>query len=167
MLKAERLEALKHEVFNVTPELSSERARLITESYKATKDLPTILRRARALEHILENRTVFVRPGELFVGAISSVSRGCEWYPEYSLDIEAELGKAPKRTVDRFIVSAETERELREIFDYWRSSEVVQGEHCLSLLKAVMPPELFSTGILPEARHREGESFTGDHPEAS
>jgi pyruvate formate-lyase/glycerol dehydratase family glycyl radical enzyme len=157
MVNMERLEALKHEVFFVTPELSSERARLITESYRETRNLPTIIRRAKALEHILEKRTLFVRPGELFVGAISSRSRGYEWYPEYSLDIEAELDEVPRRTVDRFIVSEETKRELRQVFEYWRNNEAVQGDYCLSLLKTVMPAEVFSKGILPERRGSEGE----------
>ncbi len=156
-MNMERLEALKHEVFHVTPELSSERARLITLSYKETRDLPTIIRRARALEFILENRTIFVRPGELFVGAISKYSRGYEWYPEYSLDIEPELDEVPKRTIDRFLVSEETKRELKEAFAYWRDNEVVQGEYSLSLLRAVMPPELFSKGVLPERSGSEGE----------
>jgi pyruvate formate-lyase/glycerol dehydratase family glycyl radical enzyme len=157
MMNMERLEALKHEIFFVTPELSSERARLITESYRRTKDLPTIIRRAKALEHILEKRTIFVRPRELFVGAISSKSRGCEWYPEYSLDIEAELDEVPKRTIDRFVVSEETKRELKQVFEHWRVNEVVQGDRCLSLLNAVMPPEVFTRRILPERKGSEGE----------
>jgi formate C-acetyltransferase len=148
----ERLEALKHELFFVTPALSSERARLITESYKETKDLPMIIRRAKALEHILEKRTIFVRPGELFVGAMSSKSRGSEWYPEYSLDIEPELDEVSERAMDRHIVSEETKRELKQVFEYWRNNEVVQGDRRLSLLKAVMPAEVFSKGIISEAR---------------
>jgi len=157
MINMERLETLKHEMFHVTPELSSERTRLITESYKQTKDLPAILRKARALEYILEKRTIFVRPGELFVGAMSSVSRGYEWYPEYSLDIEAELDEVPKRSIDRYIVSEETKRELKEAFEYWRSNEVIQGDHCSSLLKAVMPPDTFSKGILSGRKGSAGE----------
>ena len=142
-INMERLETLKNEVFFVTPELSSERTRLITESYKETKGQPTIIRKARALEHILEKRTIFVRPGELLVGAISSISRGYEWYPEYSLDIEAELDEVPKRTVDRFIISEEAKRELKDAFEYWRSNEVVQGEYtqslALTLLSELLP----------------------------
>ena len=157
MINTDRLEALKHEIFSVTPELNSERARLVTESYKETRDLPMVIRRAKALEHILGSRTLFVRPGELFVGAISSVSRGCEWYPEYSLDIEPELDEVPKRAIDPFIVSEDTKRELREVFEYWRNHELVQGNHCLSLLKAVMPEEVFAKGILPERSWCEGE----------
>ncbi len=157
MINTDRLEVLKREIFFSTPELSSERARLVTESYKATRGLPTVIRRARSLEHILEKRTLFVRPGELLVGAISSVSRGCECYPEYSLDIESELDEVPKREIDPFIVSAETKRELRRVFEYWRGHELVQGNHCLSLLQAAMPQEVFAKGILPERSWCEGE----------
>ncbi len=152
-----RLDSLKNELFYVTPELSSERARLITESYRATRSLPTISRRARALEHILEKRTIFVRPGELLVGAVSSKSRGGEIYPEYGLDIEPELDEIPKRALDRYIISETTKRELREVFQYWRAHEVVQGEHQLSLLKAVMPQEVFDRGILADHRCRRSE----------
>ena len=50
MIDMERLEALKQGIFFETPELSSERARLITESYKETRDLPTMIRRAKAIK---------------------------------------------------------------------------------------------------------------------
>jgi pyruvate formate-lyase/glycerol dehydratase family glycyl radical enzyme len=157
MVNMARLDALKHEVFEVTPELCSERARLITESYRETRGLPAILRRALALAHILDKRTIFVRPGELFVGAISRTSRGYEWYPEYSLDIEAELDEVPKRAVDRFIVSEETKRELKEVFAYWRTHEVVQGDLYASRLRAAMPAEVLDKDILLEKRGSEGE----------
>ena len=137
MINMDRLAALKHEVFAVTPELCSERARLITESYQATRGMPPILRRARALEHILAHRTLFVRPGELFVGAISRVSRGYEWYPEYTADIDAELDDVPKRAIDRYIVTEETKRELRDVFAYWRANETVQKDRCSERLRAV------------------------------
>ena len=152
-----RLDSLKNELFYVTPEISSERARLITESYRATKSLPTIIRRAKALEYLLEKRTIFVRPGELLVGAVSSKSRGGEIYPEYGLDIEPELDEIPKRALDRYIISETTKRELREVFQYWRDHEVVQGEYQLSLLKAVMPQEVFDRGILADHRCRRSE----------
>ena len=157
MINMERLESLKHEVFQVTPELCSERARLITESYKATKGMPPVLRRAKALEHILAERTIFVRPGELFVGAISAVSRGYEWYPEYTLDIEPELDDVPKRTIDRYIVREETKRELVEAFAYWRTYETVQKELCGARLRAVLPEEVFAKGILLDKRGGAGE----------
>jgi pyruvate formate-lyase/glycerol dehydratase family glycyl radical enzyme len=157
MINTERIDVLKHEVFFTTPELCGERARLITESYKATKHLATIIRRARALEHILATRTLFCRPGELYVGAISAKSRGYEWYPEYSLVIEDELDDLPNRTMDRYIVSDETRQELKDAFDYWRHNEEVHGDHCVSLLQAAMPQDVFDRGILPEKRYFEGE----------
>lgn len=158
MIDMERLEDLKHEIFFKTPELSSERARLITESYKETRGLPTMTRRAKALEHILEKMTIFVRPGELLVGSIGSKVHSPEVFPEYSLDIEPELDEMPKRTLDPYVVSEETKKELKEVFEYWRNNEVVQGDYTLSLLEAVMPPEVFSKGIIARNVWVQGES---------
>ncbi|MEW6230639.1 MAG: pyruvate formate lyase family protein, partial [Bacillota bacterium] len=42
-----------------------EKARLYTESWKSTEGLPTVLRRAKAFEHILDNCTVVIQEGEL------------------------------------------------------------------------------------------------------
>ena len=87
----------------------------------------------------------------------ASVSRGYEWYPEYTLDIEAELDDVPKRTIDRFVVSEETKRELKEAFAYWRDHETVQKERCGARLRAVLPAEVFDKGILLDKRGGEGE----------
>jgi len=40
--------------------LNVERDRLLTESYKATEGEPMVLRRAKALAHILENMPIFI-----------------------------------------------------------------------------------------------------------
>jgi formate C-acetyltransferase len=153
----ERLDNLKNELFYTTPVLSSERARLITESYKLSRSLPQVLRRAKALEYILDNRTIFVRPGELLVGAVSSESRGGEIYPEYNLDLEAELDDIERRSLDRYTVSDEVKAELREVFRYWRENEVTQADYQQTLLRAVMPQEVFERGILTDERCRKVE----------
>jgi pyruvate-formate lyase len=48
--------------------LDLERARLVTESYKKTEGEPIAIRRAKALAHVLDNMTVYIRPGEMIVG---------------------------------------------------------------------------------------------------
>src|SRR5271165_3573271 len=53
-----RASLLKEQLLGVTPEISFERAELVTESYKETEGLPIILRRAKALEKILANMMV-------------------------------------------------------------------------------------------------------------
>jgi formate C-acetyltransferase len=51
--------------------LGIERQRLITEAYKATEGEPMVRRRAKALEHILLNMTIYIQPWEMMVGNFS------------------------------------------------------------------------------------------------
>ena len=51
----DRVERLRSMIVNAVPCIEAERAVLITESYKATEGLPMIMRRAKALENILNN----------------------------------------------------------------------------------------------------------------
>ena len=53
--KSPRIDLLKEALFAKKPEIEADRAVLLTESYKATENLPMIERRAKALKHILEN----------------------------------------------------------------------------------------------------------------
>ena len=59
--KTERITRLIENLYAKMPEIESARAKLITESYKATEDQPIIIRRARAFEHILKNLPIIIR----------------------------------------------------------------------------------------------------------
>lgn len=65
---SERVKALRDELLSTDEVMCYERARLVTESYRSTEGEPQILRRAKALRHVLENMTIFIRDGELIVG---------------------------------------------------------------------------------------------------
>ena len=52
--------------------LSLARALLLLESYRETEGLPAPIRRARALEKILNGIPIFIDPDELLVGAFSA-----------------------------------------------------------------------------------------------
>ena len=62
--------------------LDLERARLVTESYRQTENEPMVLRRAKALAHILKNMTLYIRQGEMIVGNYASNSDSVPFYPE-------------------------------------------------------------------------------------
>ena len=64
--------------------LDLERARLLTESYRQTENEPMKLRRAKALAHILNNMTIYIREGEMIVGNYASNSDSVPFYPELS-----------------------------------------------------------------------------------
>lgn len=127
------IKQLKDESLGVVQEVCVERARHLTESYKATMTEPMILRRARALSNILEKMTIFIRPQELIVGNHASKLRAAPIFPEYTVEwIIAEIDELDKRPGDRFSVSPEVRDELLDICSWWKERSV--HERCLSIL---------------------------------
>ena len=55
----DRIRKLLDDLFAKMPEIETDRAVLLTESYKQTEDKPIIMRRALAFEHILENIPIY------------------------------------------------------------------------------------------------------------
>jgi choline trimethylamine-lyase len=55
-------------MYRTSTKLNVVRNRLLTESYKDTEGEPMILRRAKALAHILRNLPVYIMPLERIVG---------------------------------------------------------------------------------------------------
>ena len=64
-----RVEKLKEMLFEQMPQIESDRARLVTESYMQTENLPIIKRRSAAFAHIMKNLPITIREGELIVGS--------------------------------------------------------------------------------------------------
>ena len=82
--KSSRIPKLIEALYAKMPVIESARAKLITESYKATEDEPIITRRAKAFAHILHNIPIIIRDEELIVGSSTLAPRGCQTFPEYS-----------------------------------------------------------------------------------
>ena len=90
--RTKRIDLLLEELFAKMPEIETDRAVLLTESYKATEGLPIVKRRALAFEHILENIPITIRNNELVVGSATKAPRSCQVFPEYSYEwLEAEF----------------------------------------------------------------------------
>ncbi len=116
-----RIERLKKVILDATPYVESERAVLLTESYRETEDLPIIMRRAKALEKIFNNLPVTIRDDELIVGAICKHPRSTQINPEFSYQwVEDEFDTMATRAVDPFVIPEETKKELHEAFKYWK-----------------------------------------------
>ena len=102
--------------------LDLERARMLTESYRQTENEPMILRRAKALAHLLNNMTVYIRPGEMVVGNFASNRDSVPFYPELSWKwIVRETGKGQ---IYENMLTDEGRVELQEICDYWGNFSV-------------------------------------------
>ena len=136
--KSRRIDKLIDTLYAKMPEIESQRGILITESYRATEDMPTVKRRSAAFAHILKNIPITIRDGELVVGSATVAPRGCQVFPEYSYEwLEAELDTVHARAADPFFVSEKTKAELREVYPYWK------GKTCSDLARSNMAPEAY------------------------
>ena len=77
---------LRVQLLNCQPAICSESAVLVTESYKQTTGEPEIIRRARALEHLLKNMSIWIGEQELIVGNQAARARSAPIFPEFSVD---------------------------------------------------------------------------------
>ena len=136
MPKSSRIPKLVEALYAHMPVIESARAKLITESYKATEGQPTITRRAEAFAHILRNIPIIIRDNELIVGSSTIAPRGCQTFPEFSYQwLEDELDTVETRSADPFYIAEETKQELREVHKYWK------GKTSSELATSYMAPE--------------------------
>ena len=134
--KTERIQRLVDHLYEHMPVIESARAKLLTESYKATENEPIITRRAKAFAHILRHIPIIIRDDELIVGSSTLAPRGCQTYPEFSYQwLEDELDTVETRSADPFYIAVETKEELREVHKYWK------GKTTSELALSYMAPE--------------------------
>ena len=69
----ERVKRLKRAIVDAIPYVESERAVLVTESYKETEGLSPIMRRAKAAEKIFNNLPITIHDDELIVAFLDMV----------------------------------------------------------------------------------------------
>ncbi|MBE3115469.1 MAG: formate C-acetyltransferase/glycerol dehydratase family glycyl radical enzyme [Actinobacteria bacterium] len=130
-LKEEQTSRIKNLISfirNTAPGICIERGKLVTEAYKENEAEPIMIKRAKALEKILENMSIYIMPGALLVG--NQASRPC-WapiFPEFAVSwLEKEIfGKEPyyppERPADQFKIPEpeQTLPELKKIFTWWK-----------------------------------------------
>ena len=139
--RSPRIHKLVEHLYAKLPEIEAARAVIVTESYKKTEHLPTVLRRAYAFEAILREIPIIIRDHELIVGSNSISPRGCQTYPEFSWEwLEAEFDTIAKRTADPFYISEETKCQLKAIHPYWKgktTSELAASLMCADAADAI------------------------------
>lgn len=129
---SERVKKLRHELINTTPEICTDRAILISQSYEETLSQPYILRRAYALEKISLNMGIYIHEGELIVGNLAEKLRGAPVYPEYAVDfVLNELDTFNLREADKFIISEKNKEILRQILPKWQGNTVKDAAYQL------------------------------------
>lgn len=116
-----KMSRYREEIFNAKPYVDPERALLTTEAYKQYQDQQVDILRARILEHILHNMTIFIEKDTLLVGNQAQHNRWAPVFPEYSMNwVIDELDTFEKRSGDVFYITAEAKEQLREIAPFWQ-----------------------------------------------
>ena len=116
-----RTQAIKDSLFAENRVVSLERGRLYMESYKETEGEPVVVRRAKALRHLLENHEIVIDDYDLLAGNRTAKPRAGVISPEMSpYWIDDELDVFPTRPQDTFDISDEDKAYYREVLlPFW------------------------------------------------
>lgn len=117
----ERTRHIKDSLFAHRRRVDLERALLLKESYEKTEGEPVLLRRAKALEHLLSHHAIVIDDCDLLVGNRTATPRAGVVSPEMSpYWILDELDQFPVRPQDTFEMSEEDKKVYREVlYPFW------------------------------------------------
>ncbi len=151
-----RLSRLLNELLESKKEICIQRARYLTQYMKGTEVWfePAVVRRARAVAHILRNLEVCIYPDELIVGGLTSKRVGAIIYPEFiGLLIWPELEMLADRGSNSLRISEAEAQELdKEIFPFWQGKVLADyADDFTSPPTPLMLLEQFGFFLLTEA----------------
>jgi len=122
---SDRVKLLRKNFLSIIPEISVQRAMLITESYLETWAQSMVIRRAKAFENILTKMDIYIQDNEIIVGSLAEKPKAVPLFPEYDVEfILNELDSFALRTADRFIISEENKKILRSILPQWQNNTI-------------------------------------------
>ncbi len=124
----ERTNKLRNTFLSEEFRIDSERALLVTEAYKMYEDEPIVLKRAKVLDYLLSNLSIYTYEDELIVGNHGAANKHAAIFPEFSYDwIVTEMEHAPfeDREFDNMQIDEQTKEDLRSIADYWNGKTVM------------------------------------------
>ena len=99
-----------------------------------------------ALADVLRNMTIYIEEEQLLAGNQASSNRAAPLFPEYAFAyILDELDDLEKRSSDKFTITEENKKVLREILPWW------EGKTLKDRAIAMQPQEVLDdrvTGVL-------------------
>jgi len=121
-------------------ELCIERMKYFTEIYKQYPDDPEIIKRAKAIAHILKNMSIFIRDDELLVGNETSKNLGEKinldlHHYDNSLEKRTTYKKLRRRKLQPFFIDEPDIDELLEIIPFWKGKSLLDGRINKKLLE--------------------------------
>jgi formate C-acetyltransferase len=122
-----RVRRLRRESINARPFITPERALLITEFYEKlnAERLSTPLKRALALNYLLENKKIWIGQGELIVGERGPSPKAVPTYPEICCHSLEDLDILHSRKKTPYLVDEETRKAYKEkIIPFWKGKSI-------------------------------------------
>lgn len=152
----ERMKEFREEVLDEKPYIDAQRAILATLAYKENLNQPRVMVRAKMLEKVLDNMSIYIEDKSLLAGNQATKNRNAPIFPEYTMEfVMNELDQFEKRDGDVFYITEKTKEQLREIAPFWQNNNLrVRGE-------ALLPEEVrvfMETGVFG----MEGKLNAGD-----
>jgi formate C-acetyltransferase len=123
MIISDRVKKLRDQSLNAVERISAERALLITRFYKSdeARELSAPVKRAKAFEYLLKNKTICINEGELIVGERGPSPKETPTYPEISLHTMKDLEILNSREKVFFRVDDEVRKIYEnEIIPFWK-----------------------------------------------
>lgn len=125
----ERIEKIRQNYVNSKPCISTERAKLWTDSYKRTEGKPACIRSAQAFYDCCKGIGVHIFEGELIVGAIGEFRKCGILTPEFSWKwVDREMDTFSDRAQDPYVMTKDQcEFVRKEIFPYWKGKSLEEA----------------------------------------
>lgn len=115
-----RTAAMRRRLLDTQPTVCTERAVYTTKAYKEHEMDQVVLKRAYMLDTVLRSMSIYLDEG-LLAGNQASADRAAPIFPEYAMDwVVDELDLFDQRDGDRFTITEENKRILREMYPYWK-----------------------------------------------
>jgi len=122
MAISERVARLRQQSLEAVPAISTERAELLTEFYRQSRELVSIpVQRALAFRYLMEHKTICINDGELIVGEKGPAPQAAPTYPELCCHSLQDLEVLDSRPKIPFKVSPQARRVYQEeIIPFWQ-----------------------------------------------
>ncbi|HAZ36260.1 MAG TPA: formate C-acetyltransferase/glycerol dehydratase family glycyl radical enzyme [Clostridiaceae bacterium] len=122
----DRVKRLREKSIEAVPELSMERAKLVTEAYKkyeGTVSIPVL--RALTFKYIMENKAICINDDELIVGERGPAPKATPTFPELCCHTMEDFQVINDREKTSFKVTPEAKETQRdEIIPYWKDRAI-------------------------------------------
>jgi formate C-acetyltransferase len=158
----ERVARLRQSSLDAKPWLSIERAAVLTEFYRQCEPVSQPVRRARALQYLMERKTICIGDGELIVGERGPAPKATPTFPELCCHSLQDFDILNSRRKISYRVDPEARRiQQEQIIPFW------QGRNMRDRIFREMEPawkDAYEAGIYTEFMEQRapGHTVLGD-----